>query len=132
MKDECLALRIRQLNRRVTRIYDAALRPHGVRSTQFNLLIALGLFDVIRASDLARALDLEKSTLSRNLKRLIERRWVTVGPGASGASQELRLTAAGRRIVERAVPAWRDAQRRAAAEINANLVEALRGETTAD
>ena len=112
MRDECLAFRVRRLNRRVTRIYDAVLRPHGLTVAQFNMVVALGLGLDLRAGDLSRALDLEKSTLSRNLKRLIERRLVSVN-----AERVLRLTAAGRRLVMRALPAWREAQREAAAAL---------------
>ena len=122
MRDECLAFRVRRLNRRVTRIYDAVLRPFELTIAQFNMLVALGLGLDLRAGDLARALDLEKSTLSRNLKRLVERRLVTI----AGDARVLRLTAAGKRLVTRALPAWREAQREAAEAIDADLVERLR------
>jgi DNA-binding MarR family transcriptional regulator len=122
VRDECLAFRVRRFNRRVTRLYDAALRPFGVTIAQFNVLVALGLGLDLKASDLARALDLEKSTLSRNLKRLTERRLVS----SVGDARLLELTAAGRRLIVRALPAWRQAQREAAAAIDSDLVAALR------
>ena len=122
MREECLAFRVRRLNRRVTRLYDAALRPFGLTIAQFNMLVALGLGLDLKASDLSRALDLEKSTVSRNLKRLIERRWVRPVDEA----RVLRLTAAGQRLVRRALPAWRQAQREAAVAIDADLVDAIR------
>ena len=122
VRDECLGFRVRRLNRRVTRIYDAVLRPFDLTIAQFNMLIALGLGLDLRAGDLARALDLEKSTLSRNLKRLVARRLVRV----VGDRRVLRLNAAGRRVVKEALPAWRQAQREAAAAIDADLVQALR------
>lgn len=113
---------MRRLTRRVTRIYDAVLRPFELTIAQFNVLVALGLGLDLRAGDLARALDLEKSTVSRNLKRLVERRLVTI----AGDARVLKLTAAGRRLVTRALPAWREAQREAAVAIDADLVERLR------
>jgi DNA-binding MarR family transcriptional regulator len=122
VRDECLAFRVRRLNRRVTRIYDAVLRPFELTIAQFNMLVALGLGLDLRAGDLARALDLEKSTLSRNLKRLVERRLVTV----AGDMRILKLTAAGRRLVTRALPAWREAQREAVVAIDSDLIERLR------
>jgi DNA-binding MarR family transcriptional regulator len=122
VREECLAFRVRRLNRRVTRLYDAALRPFGLTIAQFNMLVALGLGLDLKASDLSRALDLEKSTVSRNLKRLIERRWVRPVDEA----RVLRLTAAGQRLVTRALPAWRRAQREAAVAIDADLVDAIR------
>ena len=117
-----MAFRVRRLNRRVTRVYDAALRPFGLTVAQFNMLVALGLGLDLKASDLSRALDLEKSTVSRNLKRLIEHRWVRPVDEA----RVLRLTAAGQRLVGRALPAWRQAQREAAVTIDADLVDAIR------
>jgi len=122
VREECLAFRVRRLNRRVTRLYDAALRPFGLTVAQFNMLVALGLGLDLKASDLSRALDLEKSTVSRNLKRLIEHRWVRPVDEA----RVLRLTAAGQRLVRRALPAWRQAQREAAVAIDADLVDAIR------
>jgi DNA-binding MarR family transcriptional regulator len=126
MRSECLAMRVRQLNRRVTRLYDAALRPHGVSTAQLNVLAALALLGETRATDVAAALALEKSTLSRNLDRMVARGWVEVAAGQRGVGQQLRLLPAGRRVVEDALPAWRAAQRQAAAEFPAELVEALR------
>jgi DNA-binding MarR family transcriptional regulator len=122
VRDGCLAFRVRRLNRRVTRIYNAALRPHGLTIAQFTMLVALSMGRDFRAGDLARVLDLEKSTVSRNLKRLVEHRWAI----SEGVERVLRLTATGRRLVSRAMPAWREAQREAAAAIDADLVQAIR------
>jgi DNA-binding MarR family transcriptional regulator len=122
VRETCLAFRVRRLNRRVTRIYDAVLRPFDVTIAQFNMLVALGLGLDLRAGDLSRALDLEKSTVSRNVKRLADRHLVsTVADGRA-----LKLTAAGKRLVARALPAWREAQREAAVAIDADLMSALR------
>ena len=126
MRRDCLAMRVRQLNRRITRLYDAALRPHGVSTAQLNVLVALALAGDARPTDIARALALEKSTLSRNLDRMVERRWIAVTPGERGTTQRLRLLPAGRRVIESAMPAWRAAQRRATAEFEPELVKALK------
>ena len=126
MRRDCLAMRVRQLNRRITRLYDAALRPHGVSTAQLNVLVALALAGEARPTDIARALALEKSTLSRNLERMVERRWIAVAPGGRGTTQHLRLLPAGRRVIEAALPAWRAAQRRATAELHPELVDALK------
>ena len=125
MRRECLAMRVRQLNRRITRLYDAALRPHGITTAQLNVLAALALAGDTRPTDVAAALAIEKSTLSRNLARMIEREWVEVREEGPGTAQLLRLRSAGRRIVEQAMPAWRAAQRRAAKELDPALAAAL-------
>lgn len=128
MRRDCLALRVRQLNRRVTRIYDTALRPLGVTTAQLNVLVAVALGGAPRPAAIARVLDLEKSTLSRNLRRMAEHGWIDIGAAGGnggGGAQEVRLLPAGRRLLERALPLWRAAQRRAGAEIHAGLIEAL-------
>jgi DNA-binding MarR family transcriptional regulator len=110
---QCLALRSRRLARRVSRLYDEALRGHGVTVAQFGLLTAIIRSGTTSPTALSRALDLEKSTLSRNLALMVEHGWISSQPdGARGVS--LRALAAGRRTFERAYPAWEAAQAQAA------------------
>jgi len=125
---ECLAVRTRLLNRVVTRIYDDALRPHGVKVSQMNLLVALSAAGPRRAADLGRLLHLEKSTLSRNLPRMEAHGWID----ASG--DRVRLTAKGDRLLRELAPAWRRAQRETrkllgedGAEAVVAMVERVRG-----
>src|SRR3954471_24920921 len=89
---ECLSVRVRRLGRVITRIYDAALAPHGVGIAQLNLLSAIAASGGARAVDLSRILDVEKSTLSRDLKRMEEMGWVR-----AGERRVLTLTPAGSR-----------------------------------
>lgn len=125
MRRDCIAMRVRQINRRVTRLYDAALRPHGITTAQLNVLVALALMGETRAVDVAATLALEKSTLSRNLARMIERGWISASTDARGSGQQLRILAPGRDLVERAIPAWQAAQRQAHKELPPALVYAL-------
>ena len=67
----CISTRVRQLSRIVTRVYDDALRPLGITASQFTLLTQLAQQDGITAVEIGHTLDIEKSTLSRNLKRLL-------------------------------------------------------------
>jgi DNA-binding MarR family transcriptional regulator len=109
---DCLALRIRLLNRRVTRLYDVALRDHGLRAGQLNLLVAIAR-GVRQAEALARLLDMDPSTLSRDLGPLKRAGWIKVAAGSDRRSKALQLTPAGEALLEEARPAWREAQRRA-------------------
>jgi DNA-binding MarR family transcriptional regulator len=97
-----------------------------VSTAQLNVLVALALASDARPTDIAQALALEKSTLSRNLERMVARGWIEVLPGEQGTTQRLRLLPAGRRILEEAMPAWRAAQRQAAAELRPDLVASLK------
>ena len=109
--DECIAVRLRMLNRVVTNIYDEALRPLGLKVSQMNILVATAKLGVARPIDICRHLHLEVSTLSRNVERMKARGWLEVVPDDDDArAQPFRLTAAGRGLLQRAAPAWEKAQ----------------------
>jgi len=121
---ECLAGRVRVLSRVVTGIYDDALRPHKVRVSQMNILVAVAAMGPVRASDVCRQLRLDKSTLSRDLDRLLDRGWVRATPGA-GRSQDLEATPAGRAMIRKVLPAWEEAQARVRGVLGAALTKGL-------
>ena len=110
---ECLALRIRRLDRSLSRIYDGALRPHGVTIAQMGLLTAVTLSEPIQPSKLGDILDLERSTVSRNVALLLRKGWVSASLAADGRSQLLAITRRGEDLLKELLPAWRRAQRRA-------------------
>ncbi|MEL6298396.1 MAG: MarR family winged helix-turn-helix transcriptional regulator [Pseudomonadota bacterium] len=109
----CLATRVRQLSRIVTRVYDDAMRPHGITASQFTLLTQLASRDGITAVEIGFALDIEKSTLSRNLKRLLALDLIIMDPPAGRRGRGLHLTDRGRNVIKEAYPVWLDAQQRA-------------------
>jgi len=112
---ECVAYRCRQLGREVTRLYDEALRENDLTVAQFSLLGAIALQEPVQAVELGRALGIEKSTLSRNLKRLKQAGWTThIEKGGKGG---LVLTGSGQQVFLSAFPAWQNAQ----ATIHRNL-----------
>ncbi len=110
---ECLAGRARLISRAVSSIYEDALRPHGITTAQMGILVAVTAFGRSRSSDVAKTLCLEKSTLSRNLDRMIDHGWLEIVSGDDERSQRLRATSKGARLVEKVAPAWQTAQRRA-------------------
>jgi DNA-binding MarR family transcriptional regulator len=110
---ECLGVRIRLLSRVVTRIFDDAIRPHGITTAQLNVMVAVALKGPVRPTAVARALAIEKSTLSRNLRVLEANGLVAIEAGDAGG-QRLRLTATGARRLQAAAGDWERAQ--AAAE----------------
>jgi DNA-binding MarR family transcriptional regulator len=109
---DCIAVRVRVLNRAVTSLYDEALRPHGLRVGQLNLLVAVARMGTARPGDVCRVLKMEKSTLSRDALVMLRNGWLEV-PESAGRARPLRITAAGRALLERVLPAWRQAQSRA-------------------
>ncbi len=109
----CIAVRLRLLNRVVTNVYDDALRPLGLKVSQLNILVATGRLGLARHAEVCRQLQLDTSTLSRNVERMRAKGWLEVVPGADARTQPFRLTVKGKLLLERAVPAWERAQREA-------------------
>jgi DNA-binding MarR family transcriptional regulator len=109
----CLGYRSRRLARAVTRLYNDRLRPLGLNLTEMNLLAAIAAQGTVQPARLGRAMALEKSTLSRNSSRLVERGWVEVRDHPDGRGVLLAVTARGNEMLLRAVPAWEQAQQQA-------------------
>ncbi len=106
----CIAVRIRLLNRTVTNIFDEALRPLRVKVSQLNVLMVVAKLGPTSPGDVARRLNMEKSTLSRNVDRMRTRGWLKVSEGDSGRKQILELGSAGRKLIEKSLPFWKKAQ----------------------
>jgi len=113
----CTCSRLRRLTRRLTAIYDHALAPSGLRVTQYSLLSFLQGPRTATLTALADALDLERTSLTRNLRPLVDAGWVALEPGADARSRVARLTARGAAKWAQAQPLWRAAQD----EVNAKL-----------
>jgi DNA-binding MarR family transcriptional regulator len=109
----CIAVRLRLLNRVVTNFYDDALRPLGLKVSQLNILIVTVKLGLARPAQVCDILQLDVSTLSRNVKPLQTHGWLEVVPDEDARAQPFRLTAKGQRLIEKAVPAWEEAQRQA-------------------
>lgn len=127
----CVAVRLRQLTRVVTKLYNDALRPFGLTISQMNILVAISCVGAAAQGEIARALLLEKSTLSRDLERMRDRGWVTAAAGDDARTSVLGLTAAGRRLLRRVVPAWESAQAKALALLGDAEATALQRASTA-
>jgi DNA-binding MarR family transcriptional regulator len=109
----CIAVRLRLLNRVITNFYDDALRPLGLKVSQLNILIVTARLGLARPGQVCEILQLDVSTLSRNVKPLQAHGWLEVVPEEDARSQPFRLTAQGKRLIEKAIPAWEKAQQQA-------------------
>jgi DNA-binding MarR family transcriptional regulator len=107
---ECLSVRVRSLARVITRIHDAALARHGVSTAQMNLLAAIALSGGPRAADLTRILEMEKSTLSRDLQRMEQLGWIRSKGASRGRGRAVTLTPAGSRLLVDLEHTWNKAQ----------------------
>ena len=119
----CLGYQTRKLARAVTRLYNDRLRPLGLNLTEMNLLAAIAAQGAVQPARLGRAMALEKSTLSRNSGRLVERGWVEVRDHPDGRGVLLAVTARGNEMLLRAVPAWTKAQQQAQSLVAEALVD---------
>ncbi|HJV70630.1 MarR family winged helix-turn-helix transcriptional regulator [Ideonella sp.] len=116
---------LRRLMRRLSQHYDARLRPLGLKTTQYSLLARTAWLGPVRPVDLAEAMGLEASTLTRNLKPLVQAGWVALGPGADARSRLVSLTEAGRAKLAEARGPWREAQSALADLLGTERVAAL-------
>ena len=113
----CLCNALRKATRAVTRVYDDALRPAGLRVTQFSVLRNLVRRGPLRMRDLSAALVVEETTVVRSVRLLHERGWIAIRTGADRRERMLSITAAGRAVLAKAEPLWVDAQQRMSDEL---------------
>jgi DNA-binding MarR family transcriptional regulator len=106
----CTNLKLRQFMRRVAQHYDAEMSKVGLKTTQYSLLSYIEKLGPIRPMDLAASIKMEASTLTRNLKPLVDAGWVTVSAGVDARSRLVTVSDAGRVKRSEAKRRWRAAQ----------------------
>jgi DNA-binding MarR family transcriptional regulator len=118
VRDTCLCLHAQRAARALARRFDIALKPAGITSGQFSLLMSLNRPEPPNIASVAALLALDRTTLTANLKPLERRGLVeAVADPADRRARLLRLTPAGRAVLAKAVPIWRHVH----AEIEAAL-----------
>ena len=123
--EECIAVRLRLLTRAVTKIYNHALRPHGLTVSQMNILVAASYLGEAKQQEICQALHLEKSTLSRDVERIRAKGWLESLPDQDGRTNLLRVTSAGRKLLEKSTPAWQQAQKQTKALLGEKEIASL-------
>ena len=108
IEQQCLGLLTRQVARRVTQWYYQCLQSSGLRSTQFNVLVAIA--QTVPLTRPAEILVLDRTTLARNLKPLEQQGLVRIEAGEDRRVHLIRLTEAGYVLLQQALPAWEKAQ----------------------
>jgi len=106
----CTSLKLRQLSRRVSQRFDHIVGEAGLKTTQYSLLSNIVARGPIRPGELAAAMEMDASTLTRNLQPLIAQGWVVVGAGTDGRSRSVAITDAGRAKRSEAQRDWKRAQ----------------------
>jgi DNA-binding MarR family transcriptional regulator len=119
-------LSARRTARALTRSYDQALRPHGLRITQFSILTMLALAGPLPLRVLGAKQSLERTTLLRSLARLAAAGWVDIRKGAGGPADIVAITPAGRDKLIAVKPAWAAAQASALDSLGPEAAAAIR------
>ena len=96
--------------RRVAQHYDAEVGKTGLKGTQYSLLSYVFKLGPLRPGDLARAMKVDASTLSRNLKPMVAAGWLALESGSDGRSRLVTITTSGREKRTEAQRRWRVAQ----------------------
>jgi DNA-binding MarR family transcriptional regulator len=122
---ECLAIQVRYLNRVVTSIYDQALRPLGITINQLTILVALSQMQEATAKQVGSFLQMDPSTMSRNLERMRKSGWIRSTTGDDARTVRLSVAPSGSRLIEKAFPFWEKAQKRAHQVMGNTRVRAL-------
>lgn len=107
---DCTCFRIRRLSRQISQLYDEALRPAGLRVTQFSLLSALRNKGPMTVATLARGLGADRTSISRALAAVQAHGWVMVEAGTDKRSKTVSISQAGLETLQNAEPFWETAQ----------------------
>ena len=110
--NDCACLKVRTAARAVTRFYDDAFRPIGLRATQLSVLVAVAFSEAVSIASLSRLLGMDRSTLTRNLRPLEEKHLVALGPEGHHRSRTLSITSKGEQLVRKALPVWEKTQQK--------------------
>lgn len=121
----CTNFRLRSLARQVSRHYDAEVAKSGLKTTQYSLLSHVMHLEPIRPVDLAKAMGVEASTLTRNLKPMLAAGWLTQTEGPDARSRLVGITDEGRKKRTEAQRHWRAAQEKLNALLGIERVLAL-------
>jgi DNA-binding MarR family transcriptional regulator len=106
----CMCASFRRASRALTHLYEAALRPVGLRATQFTILQVLSRVGEVSQGQLGQILAMDSTTLTRTLRIMARQRWIAERHGKDRRERLLRLDKAGRDQFRRALPAWENAQ----------------------
>lgn len=118
----CLCSNVRRASRALTQIYEATLRPIGLRSTQFTILQVLARVGEVTQGRLGEILAMDSTTLTRTLALMLRAGWISErrgnpGRGEDGRERRLRMAKSGEEQLRRALPAWEKVQARLRREL---------------
>jgi len=129
--ETCACSNFRKASRAITQLFDHALQPSGLRSTQLIILLEIAVAGSTTAPQLARRLVIDPSTLARNLKLIAKQGWIRRKSNDNRRTQAISLTRQGLKAIEKAVPLWQRAQSTFAEKLGERRWRALQSDLSA-
>jgi DNA-binding MarR family transcriptional regulator len=121
----CICATLRRGSRALTQLYDEALRPLGLRATQFTVLQTLSLAGEVSQGDLGQLLAMDSTTLTRALEIMGRHGWIAKRHGQDRREWRIRLSKVGEAQLKRALPHWQRVQGRLRAQLGNELSDSL-------
>ncbi|HXN53929.1 MAG TPA: MarR family winged helix-turn-helix transcriptional regulator [Candidatus Acidoferrum sp.] len=116
----CVSFNFRRAARAVTRLYDQAFEPFGIRSTQFSILVGVAKTQPTSISALGDLLVIDRTTLTRSLRLLKKQGLLSISERSTKRQRFLTLTPRGERTLAASLPVWRGAQDRFVESVGAD------------
>jgi DNA-binding MarR family transcriptional regulator len=124
--DDCACFAVRRAARAITQVYDRHLRGTGLRASQFGVLVVLvRAGEAMPMSRLAALLGVERTTLTRNLRPLEARRYISIRTSDDQRVRSVAITERGREAAAAAMPSWRKAQALVGKHVDSAALHAL-------
>jgi DNA-binding MarR family transcriptional regulator len=121
----CMCASLRRTSRALTQLYEEALRPTGLRATQFTVLQALSLAGEVTQGELGQILGMDSTTLTRTLTIMNRGGWIAKQRGQDRREWRLELSRAGEAQFKHALPHWEKAQTRLRRKLGDDLSDNL-------
>jgi DNA-binding MarR family transcriptional regulator len=106
----CMCGNFRRTSRALTQLYENALRPLGLRATQFTILQALSQAGEVSQRQLGEILAMDSTSLTRTLAIMRRQGWITERAGEDRRERLLSLAGAGEKKLARVLPVWEKVQ----------------------
>jgi len=123
----CIAARIRVLDRAVSSIYNKAVRPHGLKITQMNIIVAVSAFGPMEIKPLCRILNIDSSTISRSITLIEKQGYLKIESSGQGKNYIISVTEEGLNLLQRAYPDWKEAEKEATDLLGQETTMTIRG-----
>ena len=121
----CMCASFRRASRALTQLYEDALRPTGLRATQFTILQAFSLAGEVSQGELGRILSMDSTTLTRTLTIMSRHGWIAKRRGKDRREWRMRMSKLGEIQFKQALPYWEKAQTKLRRELGDDLSSSL-------